>query len=565
MATSAQLHPRCVRHLENWYPPPVLDLPRRTLTRYNSLQRKGRLNMTMVIVSVIGLVAGVGLVILLSRYNKKRQLKEIELQGADLIEKAQEQAADLEEELQAFAKEIEDEAWEKARDELDKLEQRFAKLSEALLDKEELGEENLKTKVELFNVKNSLLNQRLKQVQARESRYRQSVEKIAQLKADLLAALEPRSGRSRNEILAQLSEATASTLERKLREEILRWEEEASQITEREAKRLLQLALNRFARPYCPERGIGYVEFANPDHMERFLANNSELIRGIEMSCGVDISINKENLSASVLGFDPVRRELGRSVFERMTHEKHPQIARIAEVTERCKRELYKRIKQDGDRVTRELNLRDLDGEIKNMLGALRYRYSFAQNQHFHCAEVGWLCGLLAVELGELAPRARRAGLLHDIGKAMDHSKEGGHAIIGADFIDKHGEAADIVHAVRAHHYDEQPQTVLAYLVIAADAISGARPGARRSTVDSYTQKMADLEKIGMSFQGVLDTYILSAGREVRVIVDSEKVDDLTALSLSKSIAQRIEEECSYPGLIKVTVVRKTQSVELAR
>jgi ribonucrease Y len=199
------------------------------------------------------------------------------------------------------------------------------------------------------------------------------------------------------------------------------------------------------------------------------------------------------------------------------------------------------------------------------MMGALRYRYSFAQNQHFHCAEVGYLCGLLASEIGVDSKDGRRSGLLHDIGKAMDHSKEGGHAVIGAEFIEQHGEKAPIVHAVRAHHFDETPSSDLAYLVIAADAISGSRPGARRSTGDSYSQKIADLQKIGDSFEGVLATYILSAGREVRVIVDSERIDDHKALELSKLIARKIEEECSYPGLIKLTVVRETQAVEMAK
>jgi ribonuclease Y len=198
------------------------------------------------------------------------------------------------------------------------------------------------------------------------------------------------------------------------------------------------------------------------------------------------------------------------------------------------------------------------------MMGALRYRYSFAQNQHFHCQEVGWLCGLLGVELGVSLLPARRAGMLHDIGKAMDHSKEGGHAVIGADFIEKHGEQASVVHAVKAHHYDVTPDQPLDFLVIAADALSGARPGARRSTVDSYNQKVLTLEKIGNSFKGVKETYIMSAGREVRVIVNSQKIDDEKALELSKKIAGKIEEECSYPGLIKVTVVRQvTKSVNI--
>ena len=193
------------------------------------------------------------------------------------------------------------------------------------------------------------------------------------------------------------------------------------------------------------------------------------------------------------------------------------------------------------------------------MMGSLRFRYSFTQNQYFHCAEVGWLCGLLAAELrGVDIKKARRSGVLHDLGKAMDHELEGGHAVIGADFILKRNEAPDIVHAVKSHHYDEQPSSDMAFLVIAADAISGARPGARRSTIESYNQKVTELEAIARSFEGVTDCYILSGGREVRVLVNSRKVDDQSALKMSQQMAEKIETECNYPGQIKVVIVRET-------
>ena len=223
-----------------------------------------------------------------------------------------------------------------------------------------------------------------------------------------------------------------------------------------------------------------------------------------------------------------------------------------------------KKILEDGNRISKELRVSGLSKDVRNMMGALRYRYSFTQNQFFHCAEVGHLCSLLASELQENTDNARRAGMLHDIGKAMDHSMDGGHAVIGADFIEKNNEAAPIVHAVRAHHFDEPPESNLAYLVIAADALSGARPGARRSTAISYHQKVDQLLEIGNSFDGVLDTFILSAGREVRITVDSQKMSDHQSLQLSKDIAKKIEKECQYPGTIKVTVVRSTQAVEMA-
>lgn len=343
------------------------------------------------------------------------------------------------------------------------------------------------------------------------------------------------------------------------------FEEDFSKQAEAEAKRYLNMVINRFARPYCAERGIGYLNFDNEEQRNRVLADNQAHLRYVEKVCGVDLMYDEPHNAINVYGFDPVRRELGRAVIEKMMNERVITPQRIDQLAAKTKRDLFQRILQDGNRVAKELRLEGLHQEIRNMMGALRYRYSFTQNQYFHCAEVGWLCGLLASELSVPVKDARRSGLLHDLGKALDHSAEGGHAVIGADFIKQHGEADHIVHAVRAHHFDETPDTDLAYLVIAADAISGSRPGARRSTVASYTQKIQDLQTISQSFEGVIDTHVLSAGREVRVYVDGQRLDDMKALQLSRLIAKKIEDEMQYPGQIKVTVVRETHAVDVAR
>ena len=337
----------------------------------------------------------------------------------------------------------------------------------------------------------------------------------------------------------------------------------------KQAHFILELALSRFRRPYCAERGIKNVVFPRKSVIQHLLGSDFSKMKILEKECGVDMKVSDTEPSVSIFGIDPVRRELGRVSLQKISKRRHLQARDIKHIVRSCKKELFKKIVADGQRICRDLKLKGLKKEVKDMMGALRYRYSFAQNQHFHCEEVGWLCGLLDAELKEHSEsvlQARRAGMLHDIGKVMDYSKDGGHAVIGADFIKKHGETADIVHAVRAHHYDVSPENPLDFLVIAADALSGARPGARRSTEDSYNQKVLTLEKIGRSFKGVKDTYIMNAGREIRVIVDSAKIDDIQALSLSKKIAAKIEEECSYPGLITVTVVRTvTQSVEMPR
>jgi ribonuclease Y len=238
----------------------------------------------------------------------------------------------------------------------------------------------------------------------------------------------------------------------------------------------------------------------------------------------------------------------------------------IKEKAEHIKRELFALIKRDGDAIAKELGLQGLHPEIRQMMGSLRYRYSFTQNQYFHCAEVGWLCGVLAQEMGNVDPRkAKRSGMLHDLGKSMDHAMDGGHAMIGANFIEARNEAADVIHAVRAHHFDETPSTDMAFLVIAADAISGARPGARRSTMENYQQKVTELDSIARSFDGVTDCYVLSGGRELRVMVNGKRIDDLGAMKMGREIATRLENECNYPGQIKVVVVRETLVVETTR
>ncbi|MCB0351650.1 MAG: HDIG domain-containing protein [Bdellovibrionales bacterium] len=399
-----------------------------------------------------------------------------------------------------------------------------------------------------------------------ENRYAVRRERYQNLLSEFIEKLEAKTETPRTAVIADLKARAINERQVEVTRALQADDEEWQNLAEIEAKKLLTLVINRFARPYCPERGIGYLNFDNEDQKKRVLGEEQSNLRLIEKICGVDLAYDEHNNSVNVYGFDPVRRELGRATVDRLMRERNAITpARIEQLAEQTKKDLFQRIHNDGNRIAKELHINNLSPEIKNMMGALRYRYSFTQNQHFHCAEVGHLCGLLAAELDVAVADARRAGMLHDIGKSMDHSVDGGHAVIGADFIKQHGEADHIVHAVRAHHFDEQPSTNLAYLVIAADAISGARPGARRSTVATYTQKIHDLQTIARGFDGVIDTHVLSAGREVRVYVDGKALDDLRALDLSQKIAHKIEEEMQYPGQIRVTVVRETQAVEYAK
>lgn len=496
---------------------------------------------------------------------RRREVRWAATEANELIDSARKDAQAQEEELNLQMEEMREEAYQRFERDTRRLVQKNDEHEELMGEKELKARDSHTTREQLLNRKAQTINTRKQKLASIESRVNALKTREKDLHQQLLNEARQRlpipEDQLRQQIQSQI-EQEARTLATRQAQEI---EQEAQINVERDAKKVLHQILNRFARPYCSERGIGNVNFENPDHKARTFGPEGLFVKKVEQLAGVDIVYNETYNSATVMGFDPVRRELGRVLLEACARQRNLNEKWIDDTFARVKRDLFKKILVDGNRVANELRVGDMNEDVRSMLGALRYRYSFAQNQHFHVAEVGWLCGLLSSELGLNVVDGRRAGLLHDIGKAMDHSREGGHAVIGADFIEKHGEKPEVVHAVRAHHYDEQPSTDLAFLTIAADAVSGARPGARRSTMDSYTQKMADLEKIGGSFEGVTATYILSAGREVRVIVDGHRVDDHKALTLSKQIAQKIEDELNYPGLIKVTVVRETQAVEFAR
>lgn len=517
------------------------------------------------IAAITGLIAGAALMALGLWFGRRRDVRWATTEANELIDSAKKDAQAQEEELNLQMEEMREEAYQRFERDTRRLVVKNDEHEEMILEKEVKARESQNMREQLLNRKAQQINTHKQKVGNIEARVNGLRERAKGLQEQLLNEARQRSpvpeDQIRQQIHSQLEQEARNYATRQAQE----IEQEAQINVERDAKKILYQVLNRFARPYCSERGIGNVNFENADHKARTFGPENAFVRKVEQLAGVDIVYNDTYNSATVMGFDPVRRELGRVLLEACARQRNLSEKFIDDTFNRVKRDLFKKILVDGNRVTNELRVGDMNEDVRSMLGALRYRYSFAQNQHFHVAEVGWLCGLLSAELGINVIDGRRAGLLHDIGKAMDHSREGGHAVIGADFIEKHGEKAEVVHAVRAHHYDEQPSSDLAFLTIAADAVSGARPGARRSTMDSYTQKMADLEKIGGSFEGVTATYILSAGREVRVIVDGHRVDDHKALTLSKQIAQKIEDELNYPGLIKVTVVRETQAVEFAR
>ncbi len=500
-----------------------------------------------------------------------------QLQNAQTLRRAREEAQEILAEAQEAnelrlieekerSQEIEMTAWTKVEPEMLKVEARLEELQELVDEKKAkadqiTNEEKKKTQAKEVEVHEQ--EQAIKNQEAELNKIKLAKHEILQTYVEKLTQ---RLQTSKDEFKGQLKiQMEAETL-RRAQKSAQDFEDEMKEHAEARAKRILALVIDRFARPYCAERGIGSVNFPD-NHVRKLFCDPQGLnIKAVQNFCGCDIVVEDGMEMVGVAGFDPVRRELTRRTLERIFKEKKsitPDF--IQRIAENQKKELFKNIKHDGDALAKELRLEGLHPEVRQMMGSLRYRYSFTQNQYFHCGEVGWLAGLLASELHLDIKRARRVGMLHDIGKAMDHAMDGGHAVIGADFIQARNESPEVVHAVKAHHFDEQPNSDHAFLVIAADAISGARPGARRSTIESYNQKVTELQDIARSFDGVTDCFVLSGGRECRVLVNGKRVDDLKALELSKKIAHRIEDECNYPGQIKVVVVRETTVSETTR
>jgi ribonuclease Y len=313
------------------------------------------------------------------------------------------------------------------------------------------------------------------------------------------------------------------------------------------------------------EKTVSLVNLPNDEMKGRIIGREGRNIRTIETLTGVDLIIDDTPEAILISAFDPIRREIARISLERLITDGRIHPARIEEIVEKVQQELDITIREAGEQATFDIGSHRLNPDLLRLLGRLKYRTSFDQNVLQHSLEVAFCCGMMASELGINVKLAKRAGLLHDIGKAIDHEVEGSHAFIGADMAKKYGESEEIVHAIAAHHDEVKPQTVLAVLVQASDALSAARPGARREMLVTYVKHLKDLEEIAGSFPGVNKSYAVQAGREIRIIVESKDVTDDNAVVLSKDVAKKIEESLSYPGQIKVTVIRETRSIEYAR
>lgn len=340
---------------------------------------------------------------------------------------------------------------------------------------------------------------------------------------------------------------------------------EAKETADRKAKDILCNVIQRYAGDYVNEQTVTAVTLPSEDMKGRIIGREGRNIRALEAATGVDLIIDDTPETVILSAYSPLRRQIARMALERLIQDGRIHPARIEDVVKKCEQEMETQIREVGEQATFDAGVHGIAPEIVRLLGQLRYRTSFTQNVLQHSLEVSALCGMMAAELGLDVKKAKRAGLMHDIGKAVDHEVEGPHALIGADIAKKYNESPEIVRAIAAHHEDVRPDTALAVLVQAADAISGARPGARKELLENYVKRLEDLEGIATGFEGVQKAYAIQAGREIRVMVNSENVDDDATYMLCKEISEKIEKDLTYPGQIRVTVIREKRAVGYAR
>jgi ribonucrease Y len=485
-----------------------------------------------------------------ARRQASRALEEAEKQGetqlreADLA--AKEKLLQARSEFEKFSR--------KRREELESLERRLNQ-KEDKLDQRGL---QLDTRTENLGKR----DEELARKEDRAERRHQELERLVHQERNKLEQIGGLTAQQAKEELLRLMEDEARMDAAHL---VKRIEDEAREKAHKNAQRILGLAIQRAASDYVSETTVSVVHLPNDEMKGRIIGREGRNIRTLEMATGVDLIVDDTPEAVILSNFDPFRREIARTALERLIADGRIHPARIEEVVERVKAEFHEQVRHDGEAALLELGIPELHPELVRLMGRLRYRTSYGQNVLRHSVEVGFLAGIMAAELRADVAVAKRAGLLHDVGKAVDREMEGTHLHLGIDLLRKYGENERVIHAMACHHGDFEPETVEAVLVTAADALSAARPGARREVLEGYVRRLEKLEEIAGGFKGVQKSFAIQAGREVRIIVDSEKISDEESIWLSKDIARKVESELTYPGQIKVTVIRETRSIDYAK
>ncbi|MFH0786950.1 MAG: ribonuclease Y [Pseudomonadota bacterium] len=489
------------------------------------------------------------------------RVESIEALSKKIVEEAKKEAAT-----------VKKEAMLQAKDSLYQMKMEFEKETkerrQEILDQEKrilTKEQNLDRKIEGIEKRESEFEKKERSLAQKEMETSDLKLKCEQLISEKKRQLEYLAGISSQEAKEMLLQTMENEAKYEGAKTIRRLENEAKEIADKKAKEIISLAIKRYAGDYVAEKVVSYVNLPNEEMKGRIIGREGRNIRAIEAATGIDLIIDDTPEAVILSGFNPVRREVARLSLERLISDGQIHPARIEEVVKKVSQEMDVAIREAGEAATFDVGVHGIHPEIVKLIGRLKYRSSYGQNVLQHSLEVAFLCGVMASELGINIKQAKRAGLLHDIGKAVDHEVEGSHAIIGADLAKRYAESNRVIHSIAAHHEDIPLESILDVLVQAADTLSGARPGARKEMLETYVKRLEDLEKIAKSFDGIGKTYALQAGREIRIIVESEKVSDNDIYILSRDIAKKIEESLTYPGQIKVTVIREIRAVEYAK
>jgi ribonuclease Y len=510
--------------------------------------------MLTVIAVLVGVLVGAGVTAAWLRFASASRLRAAEEERQRLLADAQREADTRRREAQIETRELAVKLRGEIEEEVRDRRLQIAKIEERVGQKESELDQKL---VELTRREQGIAD--------RESHLKQLQEELKATRDDSLRELQRISGLTLAEAKQQVLERSEDLVRHDLARSVRQMEEEARTDARRRARALVADALQRVAASHTAETTVTVVELASDDMKGRIIGREGRNIRALEHLTGVDFIIDDTPHAVVLSSFDGIRREVARVTLEKLIEDGRIHPARIEEMYYQSKAEVDDLIRQAGEQAVFEANCGDVHEELVRILGRLKYRTSYGQNVLKHTLEVVHLAGIMAAELGAGVKTARRAALLHDLGKAMTHEVEGTHALISAQLARRYGESQGVVHAVEAHHYEVQPQTVEAVLLIAADAISASRPGARGESLEHYIKRLAALEEIATTKPGVAKAYALQAGREIRVIVEPSEVDDEGAALLSHEIARQIEDQLEYPGQVKVIVIRESRAVEVAK
>lgn len=500
--------------------------------------------------AVIGIVVGAAAVYFFIRPQVEEKVSAVERELEERRALTEKETTEILDTSRKEAQQIRSEA-EKA------IERRYQDLARAE-ERVDRRSENMDKQTKKMEHREAVLNKRQSRLDKRQNRL-ETIEQERRQQLEQIAALT--TDEAKQILLDDVEKESRQDMARIMRE----IEDEAKENANQKARELVVMAIQRIASDQVAEQTVSVVQLPSEEMKGRIIGRNGRNIRAFEQAAGVDIVVDDTPEAVSVSSFDPVRREAARRALEKLITDGRIHPARIEKLIKDATKEVEQDMKEAGEQAAYEANVHGLHPQVVKMLGRLKYRTSFGQNQLYHSVEASKIAAVLAAELNANIDIAKMGALLHDIGKAMDHDQEGTHAMLGAEFCKRFKVPPLVLNAIAAHHHEVEPESVEAIIVEAADAISGARPGARRESLENYIKRVRTLEEIATTFQGVESAYALQAGREIRILVKPDKIDDLEAMRLSKNIAKTIEESMQYPGQIQVTVIRETRAVGFAK